>query len=119
MLFFLWEPLFSPKATLEIRCSHDLSAGVLTILVDENEAMEAELIGSVQRRMGVFRRTEGIFTGHLRVPIGEHTIRVRIRSEDERILSSREVRGNFAKGESRSLTITFEGRSGGMRISLN
>lgn len=119
VLFFLWEPLFSPKATIEIRCSHDLGAGVLTILIDENEALEAELIGSVQRRMGVFRRTEGIFTGRVRVPIGEHTIRVRIRSEDERILSSREVRGSFTQGENRSLTITFDSRSGGMRISLN
>jgi len=119
LLALLWEPLFSPKATLEIRCAHDLGGGFLTILVDEHEAMEAELIGSVQRRMGVFRRTEGIYTGHARIPIGDHIIRVRIRSEDEHILSSREVRGRFSKNETRSLTITFESRNGAMRITLN
>jgi len=119
LLFFLWEPIFSPKATLEIRCSHDLSAGTITILVDEKEVLEASLSGSVQRRLGVFRRTEGSFTGQARVPIGEHTIRVRIQSEDQRTLSSREVRGSFSKGESQSLTISFEARTGNMRISLN
>lgn len=119
LLFALWEPLVSPKTTLAIRCTHDLSSGTLTVLVDEREVLQAELTGSTQRRMGVFRRTEGIYTGSARVPLGEHVIRVRVRSEDERMLASREVQGRFVQGETRVLAIQFEGRTGGLRISLD
>lgn len=119
LLFVLWDPLFVPKATLEVRCTHDLSSGVLTILVDEREVMEAELTGSTQRRLGVFRRTAGIFTGEARVPVGDHTVRVRVRSDDERILASREVQGMFAKGATRALVIVFDSRSASMRIALD
>ncbi len=119
LLFALWEPLFSPKANLSIRCTHDLSAGVLTILVDEQEVLQGELTGSTQRRMGVFRRTEGIYAATARIPVGLHVIRVRIRSEDERMLASREVQGRFSKDETRVLVVQFESRTGGMRIALD
>lgn len=118
LLFLAWGPLFSPKATLAIRCHHDLAAGTLTILVDERDAMQAELTGATQRRFGVLRRTEGVYTGELRVPVGEHTIRVRVQSEGERVLASREVQGTFAKDETRSLAIRFDSRSGGLQVSL-
>ncbi len=119
LLFALWEPLFSPKTTLAIRCTHDLASGVLTVLVDEREVLQAELTGSTQRRMGVFRRTEGIYTGAARIPIGDHVIRVRVRSEDERTLASREVQGSFVKDETRVLSVQFEGRTGSLRIALD
>ena len=115
----MWAPLFSPKATLQVRCTHDLSAGVLTILLNEREVLEAELTGGEQRRMGVFRRATGIYTGEARVPVGPQTIRVRVRSDDERMLASREVQGSFAAGETRSLVVTFDSRSGALRVSLD
>lgn len=116
-LVFMWEPLFSPKATILIRCTHDLAAGELTLLAGEKEVHRAELIGSAEKRLGVFRRTQGIYTGQARVPVGEYTLRVRVASADEKLLASRELHGNFRKGEERTLVIVMDGRSGALRVS--
>jgi hypothetical protein len=65
-------------ATLKVAVSGDLMSGKVNVWMDDREIVSGNVESRTVKLAGILPRTEGSYYRELRVPPGDHTIRVRI-----------------------------------------
>jgi serine/threonine protein kinase len=108
----------SLPSTLRISVEHHFGSAYLSGWIDEQLAYSYPLRGTVKRRMFLFKGVQGYFSDSVEVAGGEHLIRVRVLSADNSYDQSGSIRGSFAPGSEKVLTVQFGKDDRGMRLSL-
>jgi serine/threonine protein kinase len=108
----------SLPSTLRISVEHHFGTAYLSGWIDDQLAYSYPLRGAVKRRMLLFKGVQGYFSDSVEVAGGEHLIRVRVLSADNSNDQSGSIRGNFAPGSEKVLTVHFDKDNRGMRLSL-
>ena len=96
-----------PVATLRITSQHSFLNADLSLWIDDELTYEGKLTGVEKRRLGLFRSVEGSFSETVRVPVGQHVIRVRVRSPGDGYDQTNQLRAGFSGDATRTLQLTF------------
>jgi serine/threonine-protein kinase len=97
-----------PPAELELKFDHPLRTGTLSVWVDDVLVLEEPLESRVVEDLMVYRVRKGRAEAVLKVPPGEHVVRLGVRGEGYN--GSKRIRGSFESGSRRRL----EARVGGL-----
>jgi eukaryotic-like serine/threonine-protein kinase len=108
----------SLPSTLRISVEHHFGTAYLSGWIDEQLTYSYPLRGAVKKRMLLFKGVQGYFSDSVEVAGGEHLIRVRVLSADNSYDQSGSIRGSFAPGSEKVLTVQFDKNNRGMRLSL-
>jgi serine/threonine protein kinase len=108
----------SLPSTLRISVEHHFGTARLSGWIDEQLTYSYPLRGAVKKRMLLFKGVQGYFSDSVEVAGGEHLIRVRVLSADNSYDQSGSIRGSFAPGSEKVLTVQFDKNNRGMRLSL-
>ncbi|MFQ5663773.1 MAG: serine/threonine-protein kinase [Terriglobia bacterium] len=110
-----------PAATarLNITCEFNFRAAELSVWVDDDLLYVGNLTGAVKRRMGLFETVQGSFSDAVDLPPGKHLVRVRVSSPEEGYDQTRQIEGEFAQNEERTLAISFGRRSRALYLTLH
>jgi hypothetical protein len=113
-----WRVFYVPDtAILNLKGQHSFRTAELSIWVDSRLAQKTQLVGSTKKRFGFVQQpVQGSFSHSLRVPAGEHTIRISIGAPSEGYSQSEELQADFQPRTQRTIIVTPERRSG--RLSL-
>ena len=113
-----WRVFYVPEtAVLNLKGQHSFRSAELSVWVDGRLAQKTQLVGSTKKRFGFVQQpVQGSFSHSLRVPAGEHVIRVSIAAPGEGYTQSEELQAEFQPKTQRTMIITPERRSG--RLSL-
>lgn len=85
--------------TLQVLCWHDFDSAHLSVWVENNLVYETKLMLSR-------KRSSGYLSTIVRVPIGEHMVRVQVKSNRGNYSQSRTINVNLVKDVERTLEIT-------------
>jgi hypothetical protein len=105
------QPTTVPTSTVELAIQHQFKAATLSVWVDDQLALTLPLHGGTQKRLVVFRGLHGAGSETLRVPAGNHALRLKAQSSDQSIDLSKTISANFAGGDDKTLQITFDKRN--------
>lgn len=113
-----WRIFYVPDtAILNLKGQHSFRTAGLSVWVDGKLAQQLQLVGSTKKRFGILQQpVQGSFSHSLRVPAGEHSIRISIAAPSEGYTQSEELQAEFLAKTQRTIIITPERRSG--RLSL-
>jgi hypothetical protein len=75
------------------------------------------LHGGSQKHLVVFNGVRGVDSETLKIPVGEHVLRLRALSADRTIDLSKTVSAEFVQGDDKSLQVTFDKHNTAMRLS--
>jgi serine/threonine protein kinase len=100
-----------PTSTVELAIQHQFKEATLSVWVDDQLALTLPLHGGTQKRLVVFRGLHGAGSETLRVPAGNHALRLKAQSSDQSIDLSKTISANFAGGDDKTLQITFDKRN--------
>ncbi|HEY3975435.1 MAG TPA: serine/threonine-protein kinase [Candidatus Sulfotelmatobacter sp.] len=106
-----------PLSTLELAVQHQFKDATLFVWVDDKLTLTRPLHGTNQKHLVVFNGLRGAESETLKIPAGQHTIRVRALSADETVDLSRTVSGEFVGGGDKSLQVSIERHNTVMRLS--
>lgn len=104
-------------SALQIRVKHQLSAGSISVWVDNNLAYSSALRNQPRKKLIFFR---GGGTDSVTIPLahGDHLIRVRVRAGAEKYDQTNSIRGSFAASDVKLLQVDCDKKSGTMRVAL-
>ncbi len=105
------QPDAVPTSTIELAIQHQFKEGTLSVWVDDQLALTLPLHGGTQKRLVVFHGLHGAGSETLRVPAGNHMLRLKAQSADQSIDLSKTISANFAGGDDKTLQITFDKRN--------
>jgi len=113
------EKPLAADATLEIVCNHPFKQATLEIFVDGKPLFEGALEGKRKKlTLGITRG--GRLEAKKELPSGRHTIRVRVKSEDDKYEDEATVTDTIAAHAVRTLKISFgeegSGPGGGRKV---
>jgi serine/threonine protein kinase len=108
-----------PSSTLVIGITYPFEDCSLSVFDDSHTLYAHSLKAEATKRLGLFRKVEGHALGTVRVPAGEHQLRVRVESKTAAYDQVKVVAANFSRGEPQSLQISFHGRQKEMRLDLH
>lgn len=113
-----WRVFYVPQTViLNLKGQHNFRTAELSVWIDGNLAQRTQLVGSAKKRFGFMQQpVQGSFSHSLRVPVGEHRIRISIAAPNESYLQPEEIQAEFEPKTQRTLIVTPERRSG--RLSL-
>jgi hypothetical protein len=97
----------SPAETslLQLHLQHHLRAGTVSVWSDGRLLYTHEIRGETTKKLVLFRGVEGLNSADLHVPTGEHTLRVRVQSEDNSYDQSAEIGAKVRKDAEQVLTV--------------
>lgn len=105
-------------ATLNLKGQHSFRSAQLSVWVDGKLVQRAQLIGSTKKRFGILQQSaQGSFSRTIRLPAGEHVIRVSITAPNEGYTQSDEVQAEFQAKTQRTIIITPDRRSGKLSLA--
>jgi hypothetical protein len=104
-------------STLDLAVQHQFVDATLYVWVDEKLALTRTLHGGSQKRLVVFNGVRGVDSETLKIPAGEHIVRLRALSADRTIDLSKTLSAEFVGGDSKSLQVTFEKHNTLMRLT--
>jgi serine/threonine protein kinase len=111
-------PLASAASTLVIGIDYPFTDGNVSISSDTRVLYSHPLKGETTKRLGLFQKVQGHDSGSVHLPTGEHQLRVRVQSKADGYDQLKTVSLDMARGETRTLDITFHGRQKLMRLDV-
>ena len=93
---------------LNLEVQHQFKDATLFVWIDDQQVLTRDLHGGTQKRLVVFKWTRGVESETLKIPPGQHFLRVRVLSADQTIDLSKTVLTEFAGGDDRSLQVTLD-----------
>ena len=105
-------------ANLELQIQHHFSEAQLSLWVDEHLAYSHALRGETKTHLVVVHGVKGYETAQVQVPIGKHSLRVHVQSDENSFDESKTITAEIAKGEGKTLHIDFEKHNREMRVAL-
>jgi len=100
---------------LKIVCKHNFQSATLELYVDDEMFYRAPLRGKEQHHLMV-KYYEGKLEDERPIPVGHHSLRVRVFSHREKYDDQDAVPGEFTEGEARILEIEF-GKGSGLGVT--
>ena len=98
----------SQTATLKIQGQHSFRQAELAIWIDGDLVQKFVLTGSSRRHFGLTSGVQGSFAKSLRIPAGEHTVRVVIGVPAEGYEKDSEITGDFETKSTHTLFVSAE-----------
>ena len=114
-----WKAFYVPQtAMLNVKGQHSFRTAELSIWVDGGLVHKSQLVGSAKKRFGLLQQpVQGSFTRSIRVPAGEHSIRISIEALGEGYTGSGEVQAAFEPNTQHTVVVAPERRSGTLALS--
>jgi serine/threonine-protein kinase len=106
------------QATLYIELHHNFEKGTLTVTTDKKELVQEDLVADERRRTLTGMRFTGRYTKFAQIDAGRRVVRVRVTAPGEEFDLTREVSGEFAAGENRTLNINCDARRKSLQLVL-
>jgi hypothetical protein len=103
---------------LYIELHHNFRAGTFELWADGRALAKESLVADETRGSGRNVRYVGRFTHFLNLDAGRRTVRVRVTSPDDSFDQSREISGNFAEQQQRTLGVQCDVRRGTLQLIL-
>ncbi|MBV9609607.1 MAG: serine/threonine protein kinase [Acidobacteria bacterium] len=105
-----------PKpATIHLSIQHSFKSGNVTVWSDGQLIYLRELSGTTTKHLVVLSHSEGFEAAQLKVPVGEHTIKVRVQADD--FDDSNSIQATFS--DKTDTTLHVDARKGkGVELSL-
>jgi len=107
----------SQTATLKIQGQHSFRQAELAVWVDGDLAQKFNLTGSTRRHFGLTSTVQGSFAKSLRIPAGEHIIRVVIGVPAEGYEKDSEIAGDFETKSEHTLYVSAERKGSSPSLS--
>lgn len=107
----------SQTATLKIQGQHSFRQAELAVWIDGDLAQKFNLTGSTRRHFGLTGSVQGSFAKSLRVPAGEHTIRIVVGVPAEGYEKDSEITGAFETKSEHTLYVNAERRGSSPSLS--
>ena len=104
-------------SSLELAVQHQFKDATLFVWVDDKLALTRPLHGGSQKKLVVFNGIHGTQSETLRIPAGQHVLRLRALSSDQATDLSRTISGEFIAGQGKSLNVTFDKHNRAMRLA--
>ncbi len=111
------QPVIVPTSALELAVQHQFKEATLSVWIDDQLALTLPLHGGTQKRLVVFHDVRGAGSETLRVPAGNHVLRLKAKSADQSVDLSKTISANFVGGEDKTLQITFDKRNTTMYLN--
>jgi len=111
------KPVVVPLSTLDLAVQHQFKDATLFLWVDDTLILTRSLHGAAQKHLVVFNGLKGAESETLKIPAGQHVLRVRALSADQTIDLSRTVSAEFIGGADKSLQVIIDKRNTVMRLS--
>ena len=105
-------------STLVIGIDYPFTDGNVSISTDTRVLYEHPLKGETTKRLGLFQKVQGHDSGSVHLPTGEHQLRVRVQSKADGYDQLKTVSLDMARGETRTLAISFHGKQKLMRLDV-
>ena len=111
------QPVVAPTSTLELAVQHQFKDATLSVWIDDQLALTLPLHGGTQKRLVVFHDLRGAGSETLRVPAGNHVLRLKAKSADQSVDLSKTISADFIGGDDKTLQITFDKRNTTMYLN--
>jgi serine/threonine protein kinase len=111
------KPVVAAFSTLDLAVQHQFVDATLYVWVDDKLELTRTLHGGSQKHLVVFNGVRGVDSETLKIPVGEHVLRLRALSADRTIDLSKTVSAEFVQGDDKSLQVTFDKHNTAMRLS--
>jgi len=105
------------SSTLDLSVQHQFKNATLFVWVDNRLILTRPLHGGVQKKMVVFTGIRGVDSESLKIPAGNHVLRLRALSTDRATDLSKSVSAEFVGGDTKSLQVTFDKHNTFMRLA--
>jgi len=105
------------SSTLDLAVQHQFIDATLYVWVDDKLTLTRTLHGGNQKKLVVFNGVRGVDSETLKIPAGEHVLRLRALSADRTIDLSRTVSAEFVGGDDKQLQVTFDKHNTSMRLT--
>jgi len=102
------QPDVIPTSAIEFAIQHQFKDATLWVWIDDQLALTLPLHGGTQKHLVVFHGLHGAGSETLRVPAGNHTLRLKAQSGDQSIDLSKTISADFKGGDDKTLQITFD-----------
>jgi serine/threonine-protein kinase len=106
----------SLSCDLGIAVQHHFVTADLSVWIDDRPSYSHSLRGAIKKRVVLFKGVEGYLSDVVQLTPGDHTIRVRVLSEDGSYDASGSISGTFEPGNKKLLAIDFDKRNHRMRL---
>jgi len=103
---------------LGIAVQHHFVTADLSVWIDDQPSYSHSLRGAIKKRVMLFKGVEGYLSDVVQLTPGDHTIRVRVLSEDGSYDESGSISGTFAPGNQQLLAIDFDKHNRRMRLTF-
>jgi len=99
----------SDSGSLSLICRHSLRTAELSVFVDGSQTFSDQISGTVKKRFGILdKRVEGTLSKTLTVSLGEHIVRVRLKSSPEQFDQTKQIVVNLVSGKEATVVITAQ-----------
>jgi len=107
-----------PLSTVQLAVQHQFKDATLTVYVDDQLTLTQPLHGGAQKRLVVFNNgVRGAQSETLRIPAGQHLLRLRAQSADQTVDLSKTISADLAGGDDKTLTVTFDKHNTAMHLA--
>jgi len=111
------KPVVTAFSTLDLAVQHQFVDATLYVWVDDKLELTRTLHGGTQKHLVVFNGVRGVDSETLKIPAGEHVLRLRALSADRTIDLSKTVSAEFVQGDDKALQVTFDKHNTAMRLT--
>ncbi len=111
------KPVIVASSTLDLAVQHQFIDATLYVWVDDKLTLTRTLHGGSQKKLVVFNGVRGADSETLKIPAGEHVLRLRALSADRTVDLSRTVSAEFVGGDDKQLQVTFDKHNTSMRLT--
>jgi len=111
------KPALPALSTLDLAVQHQFVDATLYVWVDDKLELTRTLHGGTQKHLVVFNGVRGVDSETLKIPAGEHVLRLRALSADRTIDLSKTVSAEFVQGDDKSLQVTFDKHNSVMKLT--
>jgi eukaryotic-like serine/threonine-protein kinase len=111
------KPVIVASSTLDLAVQHQFVDATLYVWVDDKLTLTRTLHGGAQKKLVVFNGVRGVDSETLKIPAGEHALRLRALSADRTIDLSKTVSAEFVGGDDKRLQVTFDKHNTSMRLT--
>lgn len=105
-----------PLSMVELAVRHQFKEATLSVWVDDRLILTRSLHGGGQKRLVVFGGVRGSESETLKIPAGEHTLRLRARTADQTVDLSKTIPAQMVGGDDKTLLVTFDKHNTAMHL---
>lgn len=105
-----------PFSTVELQVRHQFKEATLSVWVDDTLSLNRPLHGGNQKHLVVFNGVRGMESETLKVPAGQHSLRLRVQTADQTVNLSKMLSVNLIGGDDKTLQVTFDKHNSAMHL---